>query len=172
MHYRPDLRDLAPEQIIDYPDRRSAGLHPHPFVTVTVDEIVDALLVGIKRLAEPNFGPGQTLELYGDVFHDMSSPGPPLHPLEKAAPVSYRTPVFDEGWHHLLDVLSQALYLIRGLDFKISDIHLHENDRITAVVVRAPEGAHFQYLHNNIPFSTYMPGRGTSCRRVSGISSP
>ena len=96
------------DEVVDERDGELAGLDADVLLAELVDDVVLAVRPGGPGLAVADVGPGEVLELEGDVLGDVADPGPLLEPGHEAAAPAERAGVVLERWHQLDQPVGEA----------------------------------------------------------------
>src|ERR1043165_10049199 len=106
----------------------------------------------LSRATEASVHTGEGLQLERDVLHYMSHPGSLLHALIKATRMPFRTTMFIQAGHKLLQPIEEAGDLIGRAFLQLFQVQDH-NDQLVAAngpVVRPYHSADFQNLHRRL----------------------
>jgi len=128
-------------------DRGLAGGDAGRLVAVAEHDMVDPLGVAVHALAVADRKADQVLQLDGHMLDHVPGKGAVAHPLQKAAGFTDRTAVPVDRWKNRLQLVRDAGHLVARLVFKVLDVEAHVDRLIPAIVIRAAQGAKFEYFY-------------------------
>jgi hypothetical protein len=144
---RQNVDIAAMKQTVDDIHCLDAGREATGFVTVTIDDVVDAGVVAVDGLAVAHREADQVLQLDRHMLDDMSGPGAALQAFQKAAGTADRTAMFLEARQEFGKARHDAGHGVTGPLLKLADVQAHEDRQVATVVVRAAQRTVLEDLH-------------------------
>ena len=136
-----DLRVVGCDEVVDQGDGHLPGLEADLLLAVFEDAVVLAGRAGRPGLAVADVGPGEVLELQGDVLGDVADPGAVAQPADEAPASPQRAGVVLERRQERDEGVGEVRELVRRVLLQDAQVHEHPDDRLARPVVGAAQDA-------------------------------
>ena len=138
-----EIRVVRGDEVVDEGDGDLAGLDPDGLLAELVDHVVVAVLAGAPGLAVADVGPGEVLELEGDVLGDVAGPRAFSQAGDEAAAPTEAAGVVLEARQEADEGVGEARDLVAWEILEDAEVDDHPDDRLAGPVVRAAEDSRF-----------------------------